>query len=133
MLVLLIMNTLEDKKIKSFSINEPCPVRNVLDRFGDKWSVLILLILNDNEVLRFNELNKIIGDISQKMLTVSLRTLEADGLVSRKIYPQIPPKVEYKLTDLGKTLLPHIDALTKWSVKYMPTVMENRERYSKKN
>ncbi|MCB0275219.1 MAG: helix-turn-helix transcriptional regulator, partial [Calditrichaeota bacterium] len=67
-----------------------CPVRNVLDRFGDKWSILILMVLNTQEKLRFNELHKSIGDISQKVLTTTLRSLEADGLVARRIYPEVP-------------------------------------------
>ena len=82
-----------------------CPVRGVLDRFGDKWSILVILILGDKKKLRFNELNKEIGDVSQKMLTVTLRTLEADGLVKRTIYPEVPPRVEYEITALGKSLV----------------------------
>ncbi|WP_227009077.1 winged helix-turn-helix transcriptional regulator [Christiangramia fulva] len=82
----------------------------MLDRFGDKWSLLVLLILGKNETLRFNELNKAIGsDISQKMLTVTLRTLEADGFLKRTIYAEVPPRVEYTITDLGKSLFPLID------------------------
>lgn len=108
-----------------------CPVRNVLDRIGDKWSLLILMVLQEHEVLRFNEIHQTIGDISQKMLSVSLKNLEADGLVNRKVYPQIPPKVEYKLTDLGKSLLPHIDALAGWSNQHMQTILANRASYQK--
>lgn len=74
---------------------EHCPVRNVVDRFGDKWSVLVLLVLEDGQVLRFNEIYTCIKTISQKMLSGTLKTLEADGLVKRTVYPQIPPKVEY--------------------------------------
>ena len=108
---------------------EGCPVRNVLDRFGDKWSVLVLLILSEESPMRFNELNRVIRDISQKMLTVTLRTLEADGLIARKIYPEIPPRVEYRLTDLGKSLVPHINALAAWSQQNMPTVLETRKTF----
>jgi len=71
-----------------------CPVRQVLDRIGDKWSTLIILILGDSGVMRFNGIGAAIGDISQKMLTATLRNLEADGLVSRKMYQEIPPRVE---------------------------------------
>ncbi len=109
-----------------------CPVRQVLDRFGDKWSILIIIILGDEGVLRFNELAQAIGDISQKMLTSTLRTLEADGLVSRKLYPEIPPRVEYQLTALGKSLLPHITALSAWADKNMLAIRKKRERYGVK-
>ncbi len=108
-----------------------CPVRGVLQRFGDKWSVLVLLILGEKEKLRFSELNKEIGsDISQKMLTVTLRTLEADGLVKRTVYPEVPPRVEYEITLLGKSLVPHIESLTKWAVDNMAGIKKSREQYS---
>eukprot|EP01034_Spumella_vulgaris_P012893 gene12893-16417_t len=108
---------------------ENCPVRNVFDRFGDKWSVLVLLILSEQSPMRSNELNRVIRDISQKMLTVTLRTLEADGLISRKIYPEIPPRVEYRLTDLGTSLVPHIHTLAEWSKSNMPAVLEMRTKF----
>jgi DNA-binding HxlR family transcriptional regulator len=105
-----------------------CPVRHVLDRFGDKWSILIMIILGEKGVLRFTGLSQIIGDISQKMLTVTLRTLEADGLISRRSYPEIPPRVEYELTELGKSLLPLIKELSAWADKHMQTILDNRKR-----
>ncbi|WP_461637159.1 winged helix-turn-helix transcriptional regulator [Labilibaculum euxinus] len=109
-----------------------CPVRTVLDRIGDKWSILVLLILGEKQKLRFNEINKEVGsDISQKMLTVTLRKLEADGFILRTIYPEIPPKVEYEITDLGKSLVPHVDNLTKWAVSNMPAIKRSRERFKK--
>ncbi|WP_461631538.1 winged helix-turn-helix transcriptional regulator [Labilibaculum euxinus] len=109
-----------------------CPVRTVLDRFGDKWSILVLLILGEKQKLRFNEINKEVGsDISQKMLTVTLRKLEADGFILRTIYPEIPPKVEYEITDLGKSLVPHVNNLTKWAVSNMPAIKRSRERFKK--
>ena len=106
-----------------------CPVRNVLDRIGDKWSILVMMILNEGETFRFNELQKIIGDISQKMLTVTLRSLEADGLISRKVYPEVPPRVEYRLTDMGNSLIPHINNLVQWADEYMETITATRQRY----
>ncbi|MGJ5641088.1 winged helix-turn-helix transcriptional regulator [Formosa sp. S-31] len=118
------------KEIKYFETDN-CPIRHVLDKIGDKWSILILMVLDSNEVLRFNELHQNIGDISQKMLSVSLKNLEADGLIHRKVYPQIPPKVEYRLTDLAKSLLPHIEALSNWSKTHMETIVQNRARYNK--
>jgi len=106
-----------------------CPVRKVLDRFGDKWSLLVLLILGSYETLRFNEINKKIGaDISQKMLTVTLRNLEADGFITRKIFPEVPPRVEYSITDLGKSLVPLIDNLEKWAKSNMELIEESRKR-----
>src|ERR1700712_5544965 len=98
--------TVESLKIGSWDGTGTCPVRNVLDRVGDKWSMLTILMLGHYGTLRFNQLNQHIGNISQKMLTVTLKSLEADGLVERKMFPQIPPRVEYKLTAMGSTLLP---------------------------
>jgi DNA-binding HxlR family transcriptional regulator len=107
-----------------------CPVRKVLDRFGDKWSLLVLLILGKKETLRFNEINKAIGsDISQKMLTATLRTLEADGFLKRTIYPEIPPRVEYTITDLGKSLVPLIDKLEKWAKVNMSAIEKSRKKF----
>ncbi|MFC0516005.1 winged helix-turn-helix transcriptional regulator [Mucilaginibacter angelicae] len=103
-----------------------CPVRNVLDRFGDKWSVLVMINLGNNGIMRFNELQKSIPDISQKMLTATLRSLEADGIVSRSVYAEVPPRVEYQLTELGETLLPHIRGLSQWAFTHMATILKNR-------
>ncbi|MDE5702884.1 MAG: helix-turn-helix transcriptional regulator, partial [Bacteroides sp.] len=89
-----------------------CPIRNILSRFGDKWSLLVIYTLDrQNRAVRFKELQREISDISQKMLTVTLRTLEEDGFVTRTIYPEVPPHVEYALTERAKSLLPHINAL----------------------
>lgn len=107
-----------------------CPVRQVLDRISDKWSTLVILILGDSGVLRFNAISEAIGDISQKMLTTTLRNLEADGLVSRKMYPEIPPRVEYELTALGKSLLPLIRTLEVWADENFQTIKKNRKRYA---
>src|SRR6201986_4592902 len=109
-----------------------CPVRQVLDRIGDKWSTLVILQLGENEVMRFNELSNAIGDISQKMLTTTLRNLEADGLVSRKMYQQIPPRVEYELTDLGYSLRPLIAQLQVWADENFQAIKRNRKRYAAK-
>jgi DNA-binding HxlR family transcriptional regulator len=111
-----------EENYKNFSLVADCPVRNVLDRVGDKWSILVIGILGESGTQRFNQLNHRIGNISQKMLTVTLKTLEADGLVSRKMYPTIPPKVEYTLTPLGESLLPALASLTSWAVEHMPTI-----------
>ncbi|WPR76118.1 helix-turn-helix domain-containing protein [Algoriphagus sp. NG3] len=107
--------------------SENCPIRTVLDRIGDKWSILVILILGEEETIRFNELQKSMGDISQKMLTVTLRKLESDGLVHRTIFPEIPPRVEYKLTERGKSLLPHIHSLSAWAADNIEGIKQSRE------
>jgi DNA-binding HxlR family transcriptional regulator len=115
-----------------FILTQSCPIRQVLDRFGDKWSVLVVELLSFKGRLRFSEIGQGIGDISQKMLTVTLRSLEADGLISREIFPEIPPRVEYELTDLGKSLVPHFTSLTNWGVEHLDTILENRKAYELK-
>lgn len=110
---------------------ENCPVRNVIDRIGGKWAVLVLLILEDAGVLRFNEIYSYIKTISQKMLAVTLKSLEADGLVERTVYPQIPPRVEYKLTQRGKSLIPHLNALIGWAKDNLDDIRESRGTYKK--
>jgi DNA-binding HxlR family transcriptional regulator len=116
------------KEIQNSVLN--CPIRTVLDRFGDKWSILVLIILGEKNRLRFTELNKEIGpDISQKMLTVTLRSLEADGLISRTIYPEVPPRVEYEITKLGKSLVPHINSLAQWANQNMGKIKASREKH----
>ncbi|WP_295940426.1 helix-turn-helix domain-containing protein [uncultured Alistipes sp.] len=95
-----------------------CPVRDIMSRFGDKWSLLVLLELEQGGVMRFSELARAIPDVSQKMLTVTLRTLKSYRLVSREIYPEVPPRVEYSLTDLGRSLLPHVNALVDWAMAH---------------
>jgi DNA-binding HxlR family transcriptional regulator len=109
-----------------------CPVRQVLDRIGDKWSTLVILQLGENEVMRFNELSQTIGDISQKMLTTTVRNLEADGLISRKMYAEIPPKVEYRLTPLGVSLLPLIRDMVSWADNNLRAIQRNRTRSTAK-
>lgn len=117
-----------ENKVKNYADEEHCPVRNVLDRFGDKWSMLVLMLLNDVEVLRFNEIHKYIGSISQKMLTVTLKKLEADGLVARKAYPEIPPRVEYSLTARAQSLMPILQELAQWANQNMAEIRQSREQ-----
>lgn len=120
---------MEKENLKKYSNVEECPVRNVLDKIGNKWSLLILLILEEEKVLRFNELHSYIVSISQKMLSVTLKSLEADGLVKRTIYPQVPPKVEYELTERGSSLLPHIHSLVAWSKDNIGDIKQSRKDY----
>jgi DNA-binding HxlR family transcriptional regulator len=105
-----------------------CPVRDVLDCIGDRWSLLALITLTRG-TLRFTELRRAIGDISPRMLAQTLRTLERDGYVSRKVHATIPPKVEYRLTALGKSLLVHLEPLVMWANKSHAQVRKAREAY----
>lgn len=117
--------------LKNYEFSPNCPIRNVLDRFGDKWSILIIIILGEAGKMRFNELHKTIGDVSQKMLTTTLRTLATDGLISRKVFPEVPPRVEYQLTDIGRSLVPHIASLSAWADEHMPAIKKSRKKYEK--
>lgn len=110
-----------------------CPIRNILARICDKWSMLIIYTLNAHadEPLRFNALRKLIPDISQKMLTSTLRTLEEDGFVRRVVYAEVPPRVEYSLTDRSFTLIPIIEELIGWAASNMAPIMKDRERSAK--
>lgn len=117
------------KKEETGSIIEMCPVRNVIARFGNKWALLTVLIIGEQGVVRFNELSRLIPDVSSRVLSSTLRTLEADGFIDRKVYAVVPPKVEYRLTDVGKSLLPLIQQLTEWAQTNMKTVMTHRKVY----
>ena len=106
-----------------------CPIRNVLSRVGDKWSMLVLFTLESNDTQRFKELQRNIPYISQKMLTATLKMLEADGLISREVFPEVPPRVEYSLTKKGKSLLPLIDNLLSWASENMEDIIESRRKF----
>lgn len=106
-----------------------CPIRQVLDRFGDKWSILILCLLGSKGKLRFTEISSHISDMSQKMQTETLRSLEKDGLISRTLYAEIPPRVEYELTDPGRSLIPHIEGLANWALENREGISKSRNRY----
>lgn len=105
-----------------------CPSRQVLDRVGDRWSVLVVGSLTRGS-LRFSELAKTVDGVSQKMLTQTLRALERDGLVARTMYAQIPPRVEYELTAAGRSLSEPMLALADWTKANMPQIMTAREVY----
>lgn len=117
------------KKEEKNSIIEFCPVRNVIARFGNKWAFLVLLIINEHKVIRFNELCRQIPDVSSRVLSGTLRTLETDGLISRKVYPVVPPKVEYSLTEIGDSLIPHIMQLTEWAQANMKQIVSHRKTF----
>jgi DNA-binding HxlR family transcriptional regulator len=107
---------------------EGCEVRQILDRIADKWSLLAIALL-EGRTLRFNELRREIDGISQRMLTVTLRQLERDGLVTRTVYPVVPPRVEYALTPLGRTLHSTIQALVTWTETHQEEVAAARAAY----
>src|ERR1700731_1313068 len=110
------------------SVLDPqCPSRVVLDRIADKWTALIIQVLARG-TMRYAALRREIGGISQKMLTQTLRSLERDGLVQRKVHPVIPPRVDYALTRLGRTLIEPLQGLCRWSEKHLPELQANRAR-----
>ena len=110
-----------------------CHAREMLVRIGDKWSVYVIHVLGDAGTLRFNEIKNRVDGVSQRMLTVTLRGLERDGLIARTIYPEIPPRVEYALTELGKTLRQLVRGLVKWSEAHLKEVDAARAAYDAKN
>lgn len=107
-----------------------CPSRRLLDRIGDRWTVLIIGALDDGP-RRFSSLADHVEGISQKMLTQTLRALEKDGLVTRTVYPVVPPRVEYELTELGRSLQGPLRALEEWATAHMSEVSENNESYAR--
>lgn len=119
------------KKEERNSIIEICPIRNVVARFGNKWALLVILVLNESGRIRFSQLGKLIPDISTKVLASTLRTLEADGLVTRTVYSEVPIRVEYELTDIGRTLVPIIIQLTEWAQNNMKSIMHKRKTFGR--
>ncbi len=117
------------KKEQLNSIIEICPVRNVVARFGNKWALLVLLVISENEPIRYNQLGRNIPDISSRVLSNTLRTLEADGLILRTLYQEVPPRVEYSLTDTGRSLVPIILQLTEWAQNNMKTIIDHRNAH----
>ena len=107
-----------------------CPIRNVIARIGDRWSILILLTLEPaKQPMRFKEIQQAIPEISQKMLTRTLRDLEADGLVIRHAYAEVPPRVEYELTNRARTLTPHLTALVQWAAANLSGIINDRRAF----
>lgn len=130
-LVILTMKQLPlQENLKKFTCVSSCPVRNVISHFSGKWAMLILSVLYENGATRFNSIGKAIPDISPKVLAATLKSLETDGLLARKIYAEIPPKVEYSLTGLGESLMPLLKGLVEWSVAHYGEIEGNRRRKS---
>jgi DNA-binding HxlR family transcriptional regulator len=109
-------------------LDETCPARQALNLVANKWTVLIIYALANGPV-RFNQLQRTIGGVTQKMLTQSLRQLEQDGVLKRTVYPTVPPQVEYELTDLGKTLIAPLNALCNWAETYYADIERNRDEF----
>ena len=114
------------KKDEKNSVIEICPVRNVIARFGNKWAFLVILVLGERGLSRFGELAKLIPDISSKVLSNTLKILEADGFVARTVHKEVPIRVEYELTDLGRSIIPIIHQLTEWAQTNMKSILEKR-------
>jgi DNA-binding HxlR family transcriptional regulator len=121
------MRYLSVKNMQNFHHNDFCPVRDILNHLSTKWATLILITLNANGVMRYNDIFKSIGDISQRMLASTLHNLTEDGLVQRVVYPEVPPKVEYMLTPLGKSLVPYVQNIIDWALQHRHEVLDGRK------
>ena len=116
---------------RHFNKNElypDCPIRNILNRISDKWTLLVLYTLNGHESMRFRDLSAELPDISQKMLVLTLRTLETDGFVRRTVYAQVPPRVEYMLTERSHSLFPIVNELIQWAKEHMDEILLDRTK-----
>ena len=110
-----------------------CPVKDIMATYGDKWSMYTVLLLGQHQKMRFNELRSGISGISQRMLTVTLRALEQDGILLRTIYPEVPPRVEYHLTELGESLLRQLLQLAGWAEENVEQIIRSRKAYESKS
>jgi len=123
------MNTL-DKDFLRDPVFPECPIRNVLARISTKWSLAVLYTLDGNNgPMRFKDIERANPDISQKMLTSTLRGLEADGLISRTVFPEMPPRVEYALTGRGHSFMPVMRQLLDWAYANLTDILSDREHY----
>jgi len=111
------------------ALSASCPSRRALERIGDKWTALVVRALSRAERRRFAELRREVEGISQKMLTQTLRSLERDGLVTRTVHAEVPPRVEYALTPLGRTLIEPLDAVTRWAESHVPAIEQAQAAY----
>ncbi|GAA2847371.1 helix-turn-helix domain-containing protein [Nonomuraea rubra] len=118
----------DDYDVRQWDVREDCEVRQILDRIADKWSLLVIALL-DCQSLRFTQLRREIDGISQRMLSVTLRQLERDGLVSRTVHPVVPPRVDYALTPLGRTLHQTIKSLVTWTEQHQEEIIAARASY----
>lgn len=109
-------------------LDPACPSRVIFQRIGDKWASLVIQVLGAGPV-RFSELRKMVSVVTPKVLTQTLRALERDGLITRTVYAQVPPRVDYQLTPLGESLLPALTLLREWAESHVPTILEARDAY----
>ena len=114
--------------VRQWDTREGCEVRQILDRVADKWSLLVIALLQER-TMRFSELRRAVDGVSQRMLTVTLRNLERDGLVRRTVYAEVPPRVEYRLSPLGCTLLSTIEALVHWTEEHQDEIARARAEF----
>jgi len=123
---------IENKAIMSNQITDEiiqdCPIRNVLAHICSKWSLLVIYVMHQSDSIRFNALNRAIPDISQKVLTSTLRSLEADGFVTRQVYAEVPPRVEYSLTDRARSFLPLVESMIAWAQDNMAGILKDRSK-----
>ena len=112
--------------------DKSCPSRTVLDRIGDRWSVLVLLVLSEQKRLRFTRLKSHIEGVTPKVLTQTLRAMERDGLINRHIYAEVPPRVEYDLTQLGESLLQAVSTISSWSEANVAEIVSARAVYDRR-
>ncbi|WP_324788698.1 helix-turn-helix domain-containing protein [Streptomyces sp. H51] len=124
-------DTEADYEVLQWDTRQGCEVRQILDRVADKWSLLVIALL-DRRKLRFSELRRLIEGVSQRMLTVTLRQLERDGLVERTVHPVVPPRVEYELTPLGATLHDTIRSLVVWTEEHQAEIASARAEYDRR-
>ena len=119
----------ETSRAEDFAFEQPCPIRDVLDRIGDQWSLLVLSALEQG-TKRFNALSREIDDVSKQMLSKTLKRLEQDGFISRAVYAEVPLRVEYELTDLGRSFLVPMKGLIEWANANHRAICEARNDYS---
>lgn len=110
------------------TIFQDCPIRNVLAHICGKWSLLVIYVMRQNDSIRFNALNRAIPDISQKVLTSTLRSLEMDGFITRQVYAEVPPRVEYSLTDRARSFIPIVENMIAWAQENMAGILKDRDR-----
>lgn len=128
----MITNTSTGKSITRNQIADTvfpdCPIRNVLSHICGKWSLLVIYVMRQGDSIRFNALHRAIPDISQKVLTSTLRSLEADGFITRQVYAEVPPRVEYSLTDRARSFIPLVESMIAWAQNNMAGILKDRNR-----
>lgn len=128
----MITNTSTGKSITRNQITDTvipdCPIRNVLSHICGKWSLLVIYVMRQGDSIRFNALHRAIPDISQKVLTSTLRSLEADGFITRQVYAEVPPRVEYSLTDRARSFIPLVESMIAWAQNNMAGILKDRNR-----